>query len=183
MEKSFDYRVNYNLDLSELSEWLKYDPLEGKFYWIRRLTNRPQIFQKEAGSFNKSVGYRLITYKGQKITCHRLAWIVSYGVNPTSYIDHINGDKSDNRLVNLRLADTGQNMANRKANKKSTSPYKGVSLTSRNKYKKWQARIQANKKQTLIGTFYTEEEAAKAYDIKASELFGKYALLNFKKDN
>lgn len=91
-------------------------------------------------------------------------------------VDHINGNKLDNRKQNLRLATTQENGMNRAKHKKFTSEYKGVGWSkARNK---WRATIYFNYKAIYIGIFNNEEDAAKAYNEKANELFGKFAKLN-----
>ena len=93
-------------------------------------------------------------------------------------IDHINGNKLDNRKCNLRICTRLENAQNRLPNKNSISKYKGVNLRKDVKNKKWRATIQCNKKRYSLGDFLTEKEAAKAYNIKAKELFGQFAVLN-----
>jgi hypothetical protein len=92
-------------------------------------------------------------------------------------VDHINGDKLDNRKENLRLCTQNENTKNARKRASATSKYKGVSFPkTRNK---WQVQIQLNKKKMHVGYYTDEIEAAKAYDKKAAELFGEYAVLNF----
>ena len=92
-------------------------------------------------------------------------------------VDHINGNRLDNRKENLRLATPQQNQMNRKSHRNSTSKYKGVSWDkSRNK---WRALIMIDNKYKHIGRYQDEREAALAYDKAARELFGEYAHLNF----
>ena len=89
-------------------------------------------------------------------------------------VDHMSGDKLDNRRSNLRLATPGQNMHH--ANKR-TGQYKGVSWDkSRNK---WKAYICFQYKNIQIGRFDTAEEAARAYDEYAKKLHKEYAVTNF----
>lgn len=91
-------------------------------------------------------------------------------------IDHINGDKLDNRRANLRECNSQQNNANR-SGKTGTSKFKGVSFdSSRNK---WISSIQVNGKTKHIGRFSEESEAAKAYDLVSSKTYGEFAKLNF----
>ena len=100
---------------------------------------------------------------------------------PNIKVDHIFHDKLDNRKEMLRLCSTSQNGMNRvKQNRPSSSIYKGVFFHSI--AKKWQAQIRYNKKVKNLGLYLTEEEAAKAYNEKAKELFGEFALLNEIKD-
>ena len=97
--------------------------------------------------------------------------------NPKLMVDHINGDKLDNRKENLRLATNQQNQMNSKPHKNSTSKYKGVSWDkSRNK---WIVLIKIGNKRKHIGRYQNEREAALAYDEVAKKIFGEYAHLNF----
>lgn len=102
---------------------------------------------------------------------------------PTGQIvDHINGNSLDNRKCNLRVGTRVENNMNRPANKTrrgrpTTSPYKGVSWDKRRN--KWAARIGHNYKSICLGYFDIPEDAARAYDSKARELFGECAYQNF----
>jgi hypothetical protein len=100
----------------------------------------------------------------------------------TRHIDHINGDGLDNQRHNLRPATHAQNNQNRGATG-GTSDYKGVSWRTRDSH--WVAQIGQRhpvRKTFYIGAFSDEEEAARAYDARATELFGGFARLNFPKD-
>lgn len=89
--------------------------------------------------------------------------------------DHINHNGLDNRRYNLRLCTRSQNMMN--SLKDHTSKYKGICW--REPKKKWTAQIKFNGKQYYLGLYDIAEDAALAYDRKATELFGEYCLLNF----
>ena len=91
-------------------------------------------------------------------------------------IDHINGDKLDNRKSNLRIVTASQNQMNAKKRCKGTSKYKGVSWNST--FLKWNAVVYKNKKAVFCRYFKTEDEAAKAYNAAALTHFGEYARLN-----
>jgi hypothetical protein len=96
-------------------------------------------------------------------------------------VDHINGDGLDNRRCNLRLCSAAENKINRRKGelrngRPLTSCYKGVSL-ARGKY--WRAQIGYQGERIHLGHFPTEEDAARAYDAKAREMFGEFALVNF----
>ncbi len=93
-------------------------------------------------------------------------------------VDHINHNGLDNRKANLRIVTVLQNSWNaRKQNGNLSSKYKGVSLTKRTR--RWKAKISYKGKNIYLGCFDDEYSAAKAYDKKAAELFGEYAVLNF----
>jgi HNH endonuclease/AP2 domain len=94
-------------------------------------------------------------------------------------VDHWNGDKTDNRLCNLRPCTPQQNAANSKSYSK-TSRFKGIYLHK--PWGRWQARYKLDGKERSLGYFRTEEEAARAYDAKMLELWGHWAKLNFKLD-
>lgn len=92
-------------------------------------------------------------------------------------IDHISGNRLDNRRCNLRIATSSQNASNSKSRIGSTSKFKGVSFdSSRNK---WISSIQINGKTNHIGRFNSEEECAKAYDLASYKHYGEFSRLNF----
>jgi hypothetical protein len=101
-------------------------------------------------------------------------WLYVHGQDPGIYeIDHIDCDRSNDRIENLRLADRYQQAANTKVSSKNTSGYKGVSYYKR--LNLWQAYITKNNKFIPLGYHKTKEDAAMAYKQAALELFGEYA--------
>lgn len=92
-------------------------------------------------------------------------------------IDHINGDKLDNRKCNLRVCDRSLNNLNKNSQKNSLSKFKGA-YKHHGKIKKWRSAIGFLGKSLHLGTFFTEIEAAQAYNKKAVELYGEFAKLN-----
>lgn len=95
------------------------------------------------------------------------------------HTDHISGNTLDNRKENLRVVTNEQNCRNRGLNKNNTLGFKGVSYDGRRHHTPWTARIGYKMKRIYIGNYATKEEAARAYDEKAIELYGDYAALNF----
>lgn len=93
-------------------------------------------------------------------------------------VDHINHNPMDNRKCNLRIriCTIKENLRNRRRKPKSSSRFLGVHPSGR----KWYATIGVDYKHIYLGTFETQEEAAKAYDLNAQKYFGEFANLNFK---
>lgn len=92
------------------------------------------------------------------------------------FVDHINGSKLDNRRCNLRLATNSQNLANMGPRSDNASGYRGVMW--RAEKGRWYAQI-GGRAQKYIGYFDTAEEAARAWDAAARELWGEFAFQNF----
>ena len=108
---------------------------------------------------------------GGKELLHR----VIMNAKPDEIVDHINGNPLDNRRENLRIASGKQNQGNRKKSSGTSSRYKGV---SRQPNMRWRAQIKIDGKQTSLGTYSTELEAAMAYDKKCIDTFGVFARIN-----
>jgi hypothetical protein len=114
---------------------------------------------------------------GTPLSMHRLITNAPKGL----LVDHIDHSGLNNRKSNLRLCTNSQNQQNKRPTRGSTSRYKGVDRW--NFHKKFRARITHNGKRIHLGYFDSEIDAAKAYDKKAKELFGKFAYLNFPQEN
>lgn len=126
-------------------------------------------------------GYAVRTHEGTKLRLHRflLGFVPGDGIQ----VDHINGDRLDNRRVNLRVCSNAENMRNRGKNVNNTSGFKGVVLmTDKSLKKPWQAQIMTDGKYRYLGVFATKEAAALAYNTAARELHGEFAKLNFETD-
>lgn len=101
---------NPSFSHAELLSLISYEPDTGIFRW--RGSHQRRKEKAKAGHFHAGIGYETIMVMGRAILPHRLAWFYSHSKWPDMYIDHINGDASDNRLCNLREANQSQNMAN-----------------------------------------------------------------------
>jgi hypothetical protein len=127
-----------------------------------------------AGSMN-STGYWQLKFKGRMYLAHRIVYFIEKGSWPVGDIDHINGDKTDNRFENLRDVTRGENKRSYVTKSPGkTSKFRGVYLPSGRT--KWVSRIEFKGVNKVIGYYDTEEEAALAYNARASELgFNKEA--------
>lgn len=115
------------------------------------------------------------SYKSQVNMTFLMHRILTFAIDGIQ-VDHINGDKLDNRKENLRLCNNSQNHMNKGVQSNSTTGYKGVSFEK--SIGRYRAYCNFNGKRYNLKTFKTPEEAAQAYNTKAKELFGEFALLN-----
>lgn len=121
-----------------------------------------------------NTGYRSVMVDGKRHQVHRLVWFMEKGSWPENQIDHINGDKLDNRIENLREVTNAENCRSFKTPYTfAKSKYRGVSPCGR----RWRADIQSKGVRYNLGRYDTKLEAAEAYNRKAVELgFNKEAL-------
>ena len=140
-----------------LKELLHYDPETGIFTWLVRNSSRVKVGDVAGCKSNK---YTAIGVDGRFYYAHRLAWLYMYGNWPVNMLDHIDSNKSNNKITNLRAANKHENQQNlKKAQSHSISRLIGVSPNGRG----WCARIVLNGKQHHCGTFKTPELAHAAY--------------------
>jgi hypothetical protein len=119
-------------------------------------------------------GYLMATVFGARVYLHRFAFFYMYGVWPKDQIDHVNGIRDDNRLINIRPATSAQNMLNRGVTTRSKSGYKGVYWDE--KRQGWAARITVNgRSQAIRGTYRTAIDASRAYQRAAKEHHVEFA--------
>src|SRR6266550_4589715 len=118
------------LSAEELRRIAHYDPDTGEFTWLQNRV-RAKAGTKAKRGWGPYVWLRI---NSKLYLAHRLAWLYVHGEEAKGYIDHINCDQSDNRLVNLREATHRQNLCNRGRNKNNTTGYKGVCLIEPGKY-------------------------------------------------
>lgn len=146
------------LSATRLRELLDYSPETGIF------TRRTRASQKPAGSVagtRHRHGYVQIGIDGRLYLGHRLAWLWVHGSFPVGEIDHINGDKADNRIDNIRDVAHSTNMENiKKPRRSGTSGKLGAHKA---KGGRWHAKIQVGGKSIYLGSFGTQEEAHDEY--------------------
>lgn len=163
------------LTAHRLRQCLRYEAATGKFFRLRQ-----QGRGRRTGLIDvkpNSEGYLLICIDSKKYRASRLAWLYVYGKWPLGDLDHKDGNKTNERIENLRLATRSQNTTNGIRRRTNTSGFKGVSqCVSRGvKYERWFARITKNSHVHHLGCFGTPKEAHAAYVKAAKKLFGEFA--------
>lgn len=143
-----------------LRELLDYDVSNGAFTW--RTSNKRRIKAGQtAGSYNKVTGYLSINCDNMSFLVHRLVWIYMYGDIPVGmYIDHVDNDKLNNRIENLRLCTKLQNKQNSSVSEKSKSGIKGVYWIE--KLGKYLVCVGLNGKMIKVGYYTNKEDAITA---------------------
>jgi hypothetical protein len=179
-------------DVETLRKLLDYDPETGILTWKprtaemfeaderrsaeHRCNNWNSLYAgKRAFSGITNFGYCKGDIFKNRYLAHRIIFVMQTGRPPTADIDHINGNRSDNRWVNLRPASRSQNNKNRSSSLKASSQFMGVSVTR----DRWHASIKVDGRKHCIGNFLDETEAARAYDAAAVKHHGEFARLNF----
>lgn len=143
----------------KLKELLTYEPESGLFFWAMNISQA-----KKAGDLaghKTTHGYVVVGIGRSNFMAHRLAWKLTHSVDPFGNIDHINGDRSDNRIQNLRDVSPAINAQNQKsATARNVAGFLGVSLRKDGRYS---ARITVNRKTKTIGYFKNPTDAYAAY--------------------
>ena len=110
--------------LDRAKEMLDYDPETGVFTWKKAHKTRTRLIGRVAGAMLN--GYRVISLGRSNVYAHRLAWAWVHGEEPPVEVDHINRDRLDNRIDNLRNGDKGINQSNMPISKRNKSGVIGV---------------------------------------------------------
>ncbi len=146
------------LTAEKLRSILNYESETGIFTWKVSNSNRVKV-GAVAGSPNGH-GYLCIKVLNRLYRAHRLAWLYVRGEWPKDQLDHINRDRSDNRIDNLREATNKQNLQNRSKSSTNTSGHTGIYWDKR--ASKWVAKIRHNQKLIHLGYFTDIEDAIAA---------------------
>jgi hypothetical protein len=155
------------------AEWLRrlldYDPETGHFYWKVMIGDRSPVGKRAGGERN---GYWRIKIDGIYYRASRLAFLIVHGYWPSELVDHINRNRLDDRIVNLREASPAQNLVNSKLRKDNSTGYKGVQFSKKNG--KYQALGHRNGKPVHLGFFDDPEKASAAYIGFSRGVYGDY---------
>lgn len=150
-----------NFTLARVHELLNYDQNSGRFTWKRSMRG-PAKSGDEAG-YKRPDGYITIKIDGQRVYAHRLAWFFVHGKWPTKFIDHINGDASDNRICNIRDVAPMVNSQNERVARKRKNGGALIGAHWSIVWKRWKSSICTDGKTKHIGWFDTKEQAHTAY--------------------
>lgn len=150
-----------SLTQAKLKRLLSYDSGTGVFTWKVKTSSNVRV--GDVAGTNQLHGYRAIHVQGILYLSHRLAWLYVHGHWPSDEIDHINGIRDDNRIINLREATRQENCQNISRPCNNTSGTMGVSFENRRN--KWRAYIVAShgsRKAIHLGLFVDKDDAIEA---------------------
>lgn len=157
--------IESNNDLiCELANFINYDSEKGAFSWncdIAYNVKKGTI----AGHLGKK-GYWIITFRARPLKAHRLAWLKIWGAPIPNVLDHINGDRNDNRILNIRASDTVLNGGNRREHREGG--LLGTTYLKRDGV--WVAQGWHRKKKYFFGRFPTKEQASEVYKIEIKKI-------------
>lgn len=151
------------LTFERANELLRYEPSSGKLFWKKKTAQRIKVGD-EAGTLCKNSGYRMVFINRKGYLVHRIAILLATGAcDPSKEVDHIDHDRVNNRLNNLRIVDHVNNMRNLSLRETNKTGVIGVSLKyTRTGELRYSANIMVNRKSINLGIFDTIEEAAAA---------------------
>lgn len=173
---------------AKVRELLDYNSETGVFTWLRRpirsgaeLADKgwnTRFEGKRAAGRPHRHGHLYLNiafpvWNSKNYAAHRVAWAHYYGEWPPTTLDHVNGNPTDNRIANLRLATGSQNQRNQKRRTDNTSGHKGVSWS--NATGKWYAYINVDGRMRSLGRYVDKEAAIAARRAAATKFFGEFA--------
>lgn len=159
LSATYEDKMDTLLTHDDVVTLLDYNQETGVFQWKKK---RRGIRTGVNLGADNGFGYLRITVLGKQFYAHRLAWLYCYKVWPKGEIDHINGNKQDNRIENLRDV-TQQSNAQNKLTAHSRSKTQTLGVSWHKKAQKWQAHICVYKERKYLGLFDTIEKASEAY--------------------
>lgn len=149
-----------------------FDHKDGHLYWKKVMhPNKQYLVGQEVGSIHKT-GYRHVTWMGKIHKVHRLIFLLKHGYLPKE-IDHINGDRQDNRIENLREVTRSENQFNKAMCSNNTSGFRGVNWHKHSK--SWVVRVCTKGKTKILGYFKDLELAGLVADEARNLYHGKFA--------
>lgn len=155
-----------DISLEVVRELLEYIPDTGT---LLQKKARPKVKVGAIAGAVTPYGYRYIQINGRKYAAHRLVWLIETGAMPVGELDHIDGNKLNNRITNLRIVTRKQNCENKGAQKNNQLGLRGVSFNTR--LKKYVAQIQHNGVNLHLGVFVDPQDARAAYIEAQKKLF------------
>jgi hypothetical protein len=164
-----------DLSVDYVKSVLDYNPDTGEFVWKHREGSRGQWNGRYAGKsagYTRSDGYMLIRINRVQYYSHRLAWLIVYGEWPINEIDHRDGNPSNNRISNIRLATGKENIRNSRVRRDNKSGLRGVWWNE--KRKKWEVRIKAEGKFLYLGRFSNFNDASSVRISAEIQYFGEF---------
>lgn len=160
MRRVDDFRVR-------VEELLSYNPETGIFTWRK---DRRAVAKKGDVAGSLDHGYIRIKLGGRKCNAHRLAWLMVTGSMPAGVVDHINGDRSDNRFCNLRDTTPKVNAQNRRSASKDKQFTDVIGPSFQTGRRKWLVNVKVDGKSRFVGRFDNLADANEAY-VKAKRDF------------
>tara|TARA_R110002153_G_scaffold272063_1_gene440344 strand:- start:86 stop:631 length:546 start_codon:yes stop_codon:yes gene_type:complete len=155
------------MDIKEIRSFLGYDACTGSFTWKhmspKHFTQGVRTPEQKCRMFNARYagapaftaingnGYKAGSYRNNRVTAHRMAWAWVHGEEPSGQIDHINGDRTDNRIENLRDVSKLENSHNVAISKRNKSGIVGVRYNPSRA--RWEADIRVERKLIFLGRF------------------------------
>ena len=158
------------ISITDIKEAFFYDPETGE---ITNKYSRSMVKANSVSGFIDPRGYVRISFHNREIYGHRLAWAIYYGEWPTHSLDHVDLNKSNNRIANLRKATMSENLRNIATPIHNTSGFKGVYWHKR--ASKWAARIKHNQKDIHLGLFKEIHDAVACVTEARNKIHGVFA--------